>query len=382
MKIVYCTNNIRFVGGMERVTIVKANALAEIDGNEVFVIVTDNKVGPQVLELSPKVKLIDLDINYYNHDWERPYFVDLLVSLSKRFPHYKKLKEVLEKIKPDVVISVGKSEKQLVPIMRNRTWKIVREFHSERGYRLRFAKNTFQRLIAKLLNFMEFTIMPKMWKWDKIVLLTHEDQERYWQGWNNVAVIPNPTFFISDKMSDLSAKVVISLGRISPEKNLTSMVNSFRLVVDRHPDWSLHIYGGGDVKDLENLIKQQGLENHVLLKGPTNEVQSVFLRSSVFVLSSLYEGLPLVLTEAMECGVPVVSYQCPCGPKDIVTDGIDGFLVPVNDEKGMAERICCLIEDDELRMKMGIAAKEKAKKYRVECIIEQWMDLFEEIVNE
>lgn len=381
MKIVYCTNNIRFVGGMERVTIVKANALAEIEGNEVYVIVTDNKMGPQVLELSPKVKLIDLDINYYDRDWERSYFVDLLVSLSKRFSHYRKLKNVLKEIKPDVVISVGKSEKHLVPIMRNRTWRIVREFHSERGYRLKFAKSTFQKVIAKSLNFIEFTAMPKIWQWDKIVLLTHEDQERYWQGWNNVAVIPNPTFFKSDKMSDLSAKVVISLGRISPEKNLSSMVNSFRLVVDRHPDWSLHIYGGGDVKDLENLIKQQGLENHVFLKGSTNEVQSVFLRSSVFVLSSLYEGLPLVLTESMECGVPVVSYQCPCGPKDIISDGIDGFLVPVNDERAMADCICHLIEDDDLRIKMGAAAKEKAKKYSVECIIEQWMDLFREIVN-
>jgi len=339
-------------------------------------------MGPQVLELSPKVKLIDLDINYYNRDWEQSYFVNLLVSLFKRFPHYKKLKEVLEQIKPDVVISVGKSEKHLVPIMRKRTWKIVREFHIERGYRLRFAKNSFQRIIAKSLNFMEFTIMPKMWQWDKIVTLTHEDQERYWQGWNNVAVIPNPTFFKSDKMSDLSAKVVISLGRISPVKNLTSMVNSFRLVVDRHPDWALHIYGGGDAKDLENLIKQLSLENHVFLKGSTNEVQSVFLRSSIFVLSSLYDGLPLVLTEAMECGVPVVSYQCPCGPKDIVSDGIDGFLLPVNDEKGMAERICRLIEDDELRIKMGIAAKQKASHYSIESIIKQWMALFEEVLKE
>lgn len=141
-------------------------------------------------------------------------------------------------------------------------------------------------------------------------------------------------------------------------------------------------YGGGDVKDLENLIKQLSLENHVFLKGSTNEVQSVFLRSSIFVLSSLYDGLPLVLTEAMECGVPVVSYQCPCGPKDIVSDGIDGFLVPVNDEKGMAERICRLIEDDELRIKMGIAAKQKASHYSIESIIKQWMALFEEVLKE
>jgi glycosyltransferase involved in cell wall biosynthesis len=116
--------------------------------------------------------------------------------------------------------------------------------------------------------------------------------------------------------------------------------------------------------------------------GFSNDMESALRQSSIFAFSSLVEGFALVIVEAMECGVPAVSYQCPCGPKDIITDGNDGYLVPVNDEQMLAEKICDLIEDENLRRQMASEARLRAQYYHVESIAQRWMKLFEEVVSE
>lgn len=156
------------MGGIQRVTVTKANALADVPGNEVYVVVTDNKVGAIVQPLSPKVHLIDLEINHYEGDTERSTFGNLLVSIHKRRLHKKRLEEFLLNLRPDIVISVGTSEKYMLLSMKNRTWKVIREFHFERFYRKKYAVTRFDRLMASLADFYEFHFKIK--KYDKIVL--------------------------------------------------------------------------------------------------------------------------------------------------------------------------------------------------------------------
>ena len=381
MKIAYCANSIRYLGGIQRVTVVKANALAEIPGNEVYILVTDNKAGPEIHKLSPKVHLIDLDINYYYRNEQRSTLTNLLVGLAKGIPHKKALKRELRRINPDVVISVGASEKYMLTSMRNRTWKIIREFHSEKNYRTKHARSLYQKLRSCFSDFYEFNYVDK--HFDRIVVLTDEDKQTNWLGWDNVSVVPNPVAFKCDSPSSLTEKVIVSMGRLHHVKNFASLIRSFALVSRRHPDWVLRIYGDGELKDaLQTQINESGLQNRVTLMGFSNDIKDAVSHSSIFAFSSLVEGFALVIVEAMECGVPVVSYQCPCGPKDIVTDGKDGFLVPVNDEQQMADRICQLIEDEDLRRRMSTAARERAKYYQADSIAQQWMHLFNEVVNE
>ena len=380
MKIAYCVNSIRFLGGIQRVTVVKANALAEIPGNEVYILATDNKAGPVVQELSPKVHLIDLDINYYNRNEQRSVLTNMIVGLAKGIPHKRALKRTLRQINPDVVISVGMSEKYMLTSMRNRTWKIVREFHSEKNYRTKHARSLFKKTISKCSDIYEFSYVDK--RFDRIVVLTEEDKETNWVGWKNVSVMPNPVAFKCDVPSSLTEKSVISMGRLEHVKNFASLISAFWIVAQRYPDWTLKIYGDGSLKDsLQNQINESGLQNNVFLMGFSNDMERALRQSSIFAFSSLVEGFALVIVEAMECGLPVVSYQCPCGPKDIITDGKDGFLVPVNDEQMLADKICDLIENEDLRHQMAAAAREKALRYRDSNIAEQWMKLFEDIVN-
>lgn len=380
MKIVYCLNSIRYLGGIQRITVTKANALADAPGYEVYIVVTDNKVGNIVQPLSPKVHLIDLDINYYEGDTERSAISDLFVSIYKRKLHKKALKQFLFELKPDIVISVGTSEKYMLLSMKKRTWKVIREFHFERFYRKKYSTTRFKRMVASFADFYDFHFKEK--QYDKIVLLTQEDREENWHGWTKTVVIPNPVSFTCDNPSNLQNKTIAMVGRLDPIKNVGSMINAFKQVTEQHPDWCLKLYGDGAEKEsLKKQIVDLGLQDNVRFMGFTNDVRAAFTQSSIATLTSLCEGFALVVIEAMECGVPVVSYQCSCGPKDIISEAVDGFLIPVNDEQLLADRICQLIENEELLQKMGKAAKEKAKTYHLDSIINQWLNLFRKLAN-
>lgn len=378
MKIAYCLNSIRYLGGIQKVTVVKANALSEIPENEVYIIVTDNKEGVLLEPLSPKVKLIDLDINYYEDDYKSRWNV-LKGIFIKRREHKKRLTSVLKEIQPDIAISVGQSEKNMLPSIKGK-WKTIREFHYTKDYRFNHAKNLYEKVLAFLGNLYDYSFKIK--QYDQIVLLTKEDKETSWKQSKNITIIPNPISFQTEKTSTLLNKKVVSVGRLALPKNYASLIKAFKLVADKHPDWILEIYGNGPQEiELKSLIAKLNLEKHVFLKGFSSNVKQVMTNASIFVSSSIFEGFPLVIIEAMACGLPVISYACPCGPKDIITDNKDGFLIPVNNEVLFAEKISLLIENEKLRKQMGLAATTKANLYKIENIIPIWMNLFKVLLK-
>lgn len=376
MKIIYCLNSITENGGIANVTAAKANALAEIPGNDVYICVSDHKENNLSYPLSSKIRLIDLNIDYYNDDWKSKWNV-VKGIIVKRRKHKKALKKILDEIKPDIVIAIGQSEKYFLPEIKGNA-KAVREFHYPGNYRNLIAGSFLRKLKAIIENIYDYKWKIK--KYDRIILLTEEDRAMHWNTNKKVSIIQNPVTFSSPISSSLTNKKVITLGRLVDEKNHSSLINAFSKVVNRHPDWILEIYGDGCLKEtLQNQIDNIGLSSNVKLQGIKPNPRELYLDSSIFVLSSRFEGFGLVLIESMECGVPVVSYDCPCGPKDIITDGEDGFLVPIGNEEILAEKICYLIEHPEVRLKMGRAAKVKAENYSESKIGAQWMSLFKSL---
>ena len=376
MKIVYCIDSINGIGGIQHVTLEKANALAEYDSNTVWILFADHS-GNQIFPLSPKVHKIDLNINYYKDDWKSRWHV-LKGILVRRRKHKRALKKALNRIQPDIVISVGQSEKNLLPTIRGK-WATVREFHYTRNYRRLVARTLFDRLLSFCGDCVDVFVLKK---YDRIVALTQEDKERNWQQWGTVYVIPNPVTVFPTHTS-LCTSTILAAGRLTYQKNFASLIRAFSVVTKRFPEWSLDIFGDGEERDyLSSLITDLGLFENIHLMGNCSNIQEIMPRYSLFALSSRFEGFGLVLVEALSCGLPVVSYACPCGPKDIVRDGIDGFLVSPGDESMLAERICQLIEDENLRRKMGAAALERAKEFSFEKVIPMWTTLFEELVKE
>ena len=381
MKIVYCVNNISHVGGMPRVLAIKANALVERYHHEVYIAESDHKAFlPESAVFSPKINFIDLDIHY-----EKILRVEQWNPLGKyqkaKRLHKRRLTTIFREINPDVVISLGTEEKSFLPLIHGR-WKKIREFHWTTKIRdvLSKPQSKKDQIIAKLIDFLERHFVLRLY--DKVVLLSEQEKCHYWSTNKNICVIPNPQTFQSNCVSKLKNKKLISIGRLHFQKNYESLIRIFSIVHKRFPDWELEIYGdGSDRKMLQNQIDAFGLTETIGLKGNTKHIKEVLLDASCFVLSSRWEGMPLVMIEAMTCGLPIIAYDCPSGPRDLITDGENGYLIPYGDETAFASKVMELIENENLRVRLGAEAKAKSELYAIDRIMSIWQDLFESLYS-
>jgi glycosyltransferase involved in cell wall biosynthesis len=215
---------------------------------------------------------------------------------------------------------------------------------------------------------------------NKFVVLTQDNLNE----WNlpNAVVIPNPLSFYPESQSALTNKTVIAVGKHTHQKGFDRLLQSWAVILQTQPDWMLEIYGKFDAQHrLQHLAKQLKIENSVRFFEPDPAIASRFLAASVFAFSSRFEGFGMVLIEAMACGVPCVSYDCPCGPHDIIRSGEDGFLVPNHDENLFTQQLLQLIENPELRRKMGIQAKQNVQRYLPEVVVKKWDELFKSLVS-
>ena len=377
MKIVYCTDSICYLGGIQRITIAKASALANVSGNEVWIIVTDNRKEP-VLPLHPKVHLVNLNINYFEDDWKGKWYVLKGIAYKRRL-HKRQLQMVLTQILPDIVIATGTSEKNFLPSIRVLSHPaFVREIHNFKHYRIAAANTWFAKILAIGGNFIDYQL--RIHQYDRIVVLTEEDRLTNWRGNDKVCVIPNPLTTVWEEKSTCQAKKVIAVGRLSYQKNFDFLVRLWKSVHSLYPDWALEIWGsGGCEHTLSQLIQDLELQDCVSLKGYTPNVLSEMAKASILAFSSVFEGWGLVLVEAMSVGLPVVAYACPCGPKDIITNNEDGFFIQPGDEELFKERLIYLMADENQRIMMGKKAFVKSQKYHIEQVAQAWMELFAQI---
>lgn len=233
-------------------------------------------------------------------------------------------------------------------------------------------------IIGKYLTYTDYRILKKF---DRFICLTEEDKLN-WGKLNNIEVIPNFIEDIAAQTAPLTAKSMIAVGRLSYQKGYERLVKAWKIVADKHPDWRLNIFGGGELKDdLESLIKNVDLNNYIKIHEPTAQILREYVNNSALVLSSRYEGLPMVLLEASSVGLPLISFTCQCGPKDIIMSGYNGLLVNEGDIDGLAEAIIKVIENPELRKEMGKNSLEKSTEYNKEIIMNKWNGLFHSLMK-
>lgn len=219
---------------------------------------------------------------------------------------------------------------------------------------------------------------------DAVAVLTHRDLEEYSDilPGTRMVRIPNAVHSLDQEPSDWTNKIAAAAGRLAHQKGFDMLIPAWRKVADRHPDWQLRIFGLGERKDeLRALIEKHHLYNHVLLMGHTEQLDDELAKSSLYVLSSRFEGLPMVMIEAMAHALPVVSFDCPTGPADVLTDGKEGILVPPEDTEGLADALCRIMDDQALREKMGTAALQTAHDYAPAAVHPQWESLFTELLS-
>lgn len=382
LKIAYCLNSIRGLGGIERVTVKKANALAAIAGNQVYVLVSDNKRGHIGDILDELVHLIDLDINYYDDDWQKGWRARIS-QISKKKNHKKILRKTLNTISPDVVIAVGQSEKFFLTkgFLNNSSTVYIRELHFATDYRILLARSLKERALGKIQNLLDYGIICK--RYNAVVCLTPQDLDAKWKGRPNAYFMPNPlTVEFPPQIADRSSKKIITLGRLSQEKNHISFIQAFSKIASHYPEWGVEIYGRGEeLFNLENRNNELQLKHQVLMVDHTNNVSEKLDTAALFVLTSKTEGFPLVILEAMAHGLPVIAYACPFGPSYIINDKKDGVLIPLDDEEQLAAAIEYLVLNEEVRARMGQEGRRRAGEFLPETIALQWMTLFNNLIS-
>lgn len=371
MKIIYCIACTCHSGGMERVLANKANYLAR-HGYEIVVVTTDQRGAQPFFLLEPGIRCIDLGINYDENNG-KSFLNKLLHYPLKQCRHKKRLKAVLMEERPDVTVSMFNNDAGFIPGIKDGSAKLL-EIHFSKFKRLQYGRKG----VWKLADWWRSKQDEKtVRKFDSFVVLTEEDKA-YWGNLPNIMVIPNAISGIPAETALLENKKVIAVGRYAYQKGFERLVDAWHLLASRFPDWKLDIIGDGEERPLlEQRIHFYGLDRQVTLTRPTQEIGKVYQEASILASSSRYEGLPMVLLEAQAFGLPTVAFQCKCGPKDIVSDGINGYLVPEGDIAGMAQRLEILMKDEALRKRMGLKAKESALRFNEEVIMKEWMYTFQ-----
>ena len=375
MKIIYCIACTCHSGGMERVLTNKANYLAR-HGYEVVVVTTDQRGKRPFFPLEPSIRCIDLGINYDENNG-KSFLNKLLHYPVKQALHRKRLKAVLMKERPNVTVSMFNNDAGFIPGIKDGSAKLL-EIHFSKFKRLQYGRKGLWRLADRWRSKQDEKTVRKF---DRFVVLTEEDKA-YWGNLPNIMVIPNAISGIPAGTALLENKRVIAVGRYTYQKGFERLVDAWHLLASRFPDWKLDIIGEGEERPLlEQRIHFYGLDGQVTLTRPTQEIGKVYQEASILASSSRYEGLPMVLLEAQAFGLPIVAFQCKCGPKDIVSDGMNGYLVPEGDTAGMAQRLEILMKDEALRKRMGLKAKESASRFNEEAIMEKWMNTFQTLAG-
>ena len=214
-------------------------------------------------------------------------------------------------------------------------------------------------------------------KLDALAVLTEADRADYARmlgaARTRVEQIPNAVPALGGGLASPDNKVVVAAGRLTPQKGFDLLIPAFADVVREHPDWQLRIHGAGPQRpELRRLIADRDLYSSVFLMGPTAQLGEALAHGSIFVLSSRFEGFGMVIVEAMSKGLAVVSFDCPRGPSEIISDGVDGVLVPELDIAALGAAVSELAGDRERRARLGAAAIETAKRYDREAIGERW----------
>ena len=364
VKLLYITNGIKDPAGLERVLSVKASYLADELNYEVHILTLNNNGAIPFYTFSKNIIHHDVAVGGNPFRYIKSYVSGIKVAVKQ--------------IQPDIILVCDDGLKGFfLPLMVDKPCPMIYERHVSKVVEL--GENP--SLLKKIIVGAKFFLMRQLGKtFDQFVVLT-EDNRKEWPM-TNVVVISNPLSFYPNESSALSNKKVIAVGKHSLQKGYDRLLQSWVEVQRDFPDWQLEIYGKIDLKyQFEELSKSLNINETVTFFPPVADIQSKYLASSIFVLSSRFEGFGMVLIEAMACGVPCVTFDCPYGPADIVAHQQDGLVVKNNDITAFALAIKDLIEKENLRIAFGKAAKQNVKRFLPEVILPQWDALFKRYIS-
>lgn len=349
-------------GGIEKLVSIKANYWAEKFGYDVEIVCTDQSNKPFIYKLSDKVKIRDLEINYNKN---KSFFS--IENIAKLLLNIIRIQKYIFVEKPDFILGASYIPIiYIMPFLMKGKAKFIQEFHFTRFFR--FIQPSTLKI--KILEYIEKKI-------EYLVILSNEEQSFYKS--NNTIVIPNPIIKkqIKEEIFSIEKKdnIAITFVRFAPVKQLEQLIDIWYLFTIKQVNWKLHIYGDYNndygIK-IKKMIQVKGLKNKVLLKGQTNNVYEKLNISKVLLMTSSQECFPMSILEAFSMGVPVISYDSPTGPRNIIDDNINGLLIPLNDKNKFLEKLLEFSYNKSLQKKMSLNALKKAKDFNLDKTMNKW----------
>lgn len=379
MKIFYVFSELTIKGGTDKVVSDKANYLAE-HGYDITII-TECQLGrPTAFPLSPRIKLIDIGINF-NKQYEQKGIHRFFTYIRYISAYKKRITQIIQKQRPDIIITTMGRSLDFITSIKDDSIKIgeahTTKYHL-RSLHLMEERGGIYKWIARQIRRKQIANAKKL---SALILLTPEDAKD-WEGITKTYVIPNSIPSIPKECSKLDKKKAIIVGRYNDAKGYEYLVEAWKIVHERHPDWIIDIYGSGELHDdVEQWIREAQLQDCMIMHEPTNQIMEKYLESSLCVVSSRYEGFSMAIVEAMACGVPCVSFDCPFGPRNIIKNGEDSILVEYLNSQALANNICKLIENEALRKQLGSKAKDNIQRFSQDAIMGKWIALFNSLTE-
>ena len=376
MTLLFCIHSLYNPGGMERVLLNKVRWLLEHPEKGPFRIVvatTDQKGRPTFYPFPDGVEFVDFGVNY-SDDNGKNFILKTLGFLSRRRTHRKALEALLMDLRPDVTDCFYPGECSFVPDLKDGSRKVL-ELHQSKLFHLQYNRSGLMGLADRWRARTDERLVRRF---DRFVVLTEEDA-RMWGEIPTMRVIPNSAVLQDAPCSELSAKRVIAVGRLDYQKSFDRLIEAWRIVHGKAPEWRLDIFGQGEWKErLQQQIVDCGLEGCCVINAPTADIVSEYAASSLLVMSSHYEGFPMVLIEGMACGLPAVSFDFKCGPRDIIRDGVDGFIARDGNVADLAGKMLLVIGDEQQRRRMGQAAREVVRRFSPDSVMEKWLSVYKD----
>lgn len=380
MNILYCVPALYNPGGMERILTEKVNYLANLEGYNLFVFTTDQDNRPLYFKLDNRVTVHHSNLNF--NQYFSCNFLEKYLGTKKLLRLYEQqLQAYIKKNSIDLIVSLGGKELEFLHRMKTNSAKIC-ELHFSIDIRKQFILSRGTNPLFKLIGkYRAWEMIQQTKKLDQLVVLTKEDEEKLKLTHQNVTQIYNFSPLVPTEKAPLNQKKIVAVGKLDPQKGFDLLIEACTFIKN-WDGWILEIYGQGpDEEQLRSQISSHHLEQHIFLKGITQKVAEVYNSASFYVLSSRFEGFPMVLLEAISFGLPIVSFDCVTGPNEVVHNDDCGILVDDGNTEKLGEAIQRLIENQKEREEKSERAFQKSRIFSKDEIMKQWTDLFESLVK-
>lgn len=349
--------NIAGIGGTERAVVNLANSLAKLKKYQIMIVSVFSSEEDKV------TFLLDHKVVVYHMKLRVKGYIHRMFSYRKLI---RMLGKLIDENEVKIVIGTTHAFNCIITYLDNKVKKVGWEHVIYREC----------PAISRAIRRVRYRLL------DKLVVLTEAEKSFYpYVEAGKKQVIYNAVSFDTDVTANLTNKRILYVGRLEKIKRVDLLIKASVNIKKAVSDWRIDIYGSGsEEQNIRNLIHENALEDYITIHKPISDIRKEYLRSGMIILTSRSEGLPMVLIEAQTCGLPIVSFDCPNGPRAVVSDGIDGYLVEQGNIDELAKRVIMLAKSKELREKMGRCAKLNSKRFSSDKLVNEWDFMLEKLL--